>query len=69
LELDGELQVSIDKVKFEADEKWDGFKGYITNAKRSKEEILENYSHLWKIEKAFRIAKTVLKIRPIYHRV
>jgi transposase len=29
---------------------------------------LENYGHLWNIEKAFRIAKTDLKIRPIYHR-
>ena len=69
LKLDGELQVSIDKTKFEADAKWDGLKGYITNAKLGKEEILENYGHLWKIEKAFRIAKTDLKIRPIYHRL
>lgn len=69
LNLDGELKVSIDKTKFELDAKWDGLKGYITNAKLSKDEILENYSHLWKIEKAFRIAKTDLKIRPIYHRV
>lgn len=29
---------------------------------------MENYAHLWHIEKAFRIAKTDLKIRPIYHR-
>ncbi|MFS0490932.1 hypothetical protein [Leadbetterella byssophila] len=43
-------------------------KGYITNAKLGKEEILENYAHLWQIEKAFRIDKTDLKIRPIYHR-
>lgn len=68
LKLDGELKVSIDKTKFETDAKWDGLKGYITNAKLSKNEILENYGHLWKIEKAFRIAKTDLKIRPIYHR-
>jgi len=33
-----------------------------------KKEILENYHHLWQIEKAFRIAKTDLKIRPIFHR-
>ena len=33
-----------------------------------KKEILENYYHLWQIEKAFRIAKTDLKIRPIFHR-
>lgn len=68
LKLEGELQVAIDKSKFEDDAKWDGLKGYITNAKLTKDEILENYAHLWNIEKAFRIAKTDLKIRPIYHR-
>lgn len=68
LKLEGELQVSIHKTKFEDDAKWDGLKGYITNAKLTKDEILENYDHLWNIEKAFRIAKTDLKIRPIYHR-
>ena len=58
----------IDKSQFEQDAKWDGLKGYLTNAKLSKDEILENYQHLWRIEKAFRVAKTDLKIRPIYHR-
>lgn len=44
-------------------------KGYLSNAKLSKEEIIENYQHLWHIEKAFRIVKTDLKIRPVYHRL
>lgn len=30
---------------------------------------IQNYRHLWQIEYAFRIAKTDLKIRPIYHRL
>lgn len=68
LKLDGEVSVTIDQEKFKADAQWDGLKGYITNAKLSKEEILENYAHLWQIEKAFRITKTDLKIRPIFHR-
>jgi transposase len=68
LKLDGEIKVTIDEKKFDQDTKWDGLKGYITNAKLSKEDVLENYSHLWRIEKAFRVAKTDLKIRPIYHR-
>ena len=46
---------------------WDGLKGYLTNTNLTKDLIIENYSQLWKIEKAFRIAKTDLKIRPIYH--
>lgn len=68
LKLEGELKVIIDRDKFIQDEKWDGLKGYLTNAKMSKDQVLENYSHLWKIEKAFRVAKTDLKIRPIFHR-
>lgn len=68
LKLEGELKVIIDKNKFKEDAKWDGLKGYLTNAKLTKDEILENYNHLWQIEKAFRTAKTDLKIRPIYHR-
>lgn len=68
LRLEGEINVAIDRSKFEQDAKWDGLKGYLTNAKLNKDEILENYQHLWRIEKAFRVAKTDLKIRPIYHR-
>ncbi len=69
LKLDGEIKVSIDKEKFEEDGKWDGLKGYITNTDLSEEEIIDNYKHLWKIEKAFRISKHDLRIRPIYHRL
>ena len=32
-------------------------------------EIIESYNHLWKIEKAFRISKNDLKLRPVYHRL
>jgi transposase len=69
LTLKGEIEVTIDEDKLKADEMWDGLKGYITNAHLDKEQIIENYRHLWQIEKAFRIAKTDLKIRPIYHRL
>ena len=68
LRLEGEINVAIDRGKFEQDAKWDGLKGYLTNANLNKDEVLENYQHLWRIEKAFRVAKTDLKIRPIYHR-
>lgn len=69
LNLEGETKVSINRLAFEEDNKWDGLKGYITNTKLTKEEIIDNYGHLWKIEKAFRISKSDLKIRPIYHRL
>ena len=69
LKLQGELAVTIDYEKFKADQGWDGLKGYITNTRLSKQEIVENYNNLWHIEKAFRMSKTDLKIRPIYHRL
>ena len=69
IKMSGEIKITIDKIRFEADGKWDGLKGYITNTNLSKDEIIENYGHLWKIEKAFRISKHDLKIRPIYHRL
>lgn len=63
----GEVQIELDKTKIKEDAKWDGLKGYITNTTLSKDEVIENYSHLWNIEKAFRISKNEIKIRPIYH--
>lgn len=69
LKLEGEISVSIDLDKFNKDAQWDGLKGYLTNTNFSKEQIIENYGHLWKIEKAFRISKHDLRIRPIYHRL
>jgi len=30
---------------------------------------VDNYQQLWQIEKAFRISKTDLRIRPVYHRM
>ncbi|WP_432264599.1 IS1634 family transposase [Autumnicola lenta] len=69
LKLEGEINVAIDHEKLKQDTRWDGLKGYLSNARLPKDQILENYQHLWKIEQAFRIAKTDLKIRPIYQRL
>jgi transposase len=44
-------------------------KGYITNTKLSNKQVIEHYKNLWQIEKVFRISKTNLRIRPIYHRL
>jgi len=60
--------VSINENKISDDQKWDGLKGYITNTKLSTEDIIKHYKDLWQIEKAFRVAKTDLEIRPVYHR-
>lgn len=63
------MMVSIDYEKYKADNRWDGLKGYITNTTLTKDQVIENYQHLWQIEKAFKITKSDLKIRPIYHRL
>jgi len=67
LKLEGEIKIVIDEEKYRDDAKWDGLKGYTTNTVLPKETILEYYKQLWQIEKTFRITKTDLKIRPIYH--
>jgi transposase len=63
------VKVEIDYKKFNEDKQWNGLKGYITNAKLTRTKIIDNYKNLWQIEKAFRISKTDLGIRPIYHRI
>lgn len=67
--MKGEVTISIDYEKFEKDAQWDGLKGYLTNTTLSNELLIKNYNELWKIEKAFRISKTDLRIRPIYRRL
>ncbi len=69
LTLIGEASIDIDYEKYRADGVWDGLKGYVTNTELSREQVIENYSLLWNIEKAFRISKTDLRIRPVYHRL
>ena len=69
LKMEGDINVVIDYQKYQDDAKWDGLKGYITNTELSKENVIEKYNQLWAIEKTFRISKSDLQIRPIYHRL
>jgi len=69
LKLSGDVKISIDYEKFRADSIWDGLKGYVTNTRLSRDQVIESYGQLWHIEKAFRISKTDLRIRPVYHRL
>ena len=68
LKLEGETKVTIDYAKYEDDAKWDGLKGYNTNTKLKPAEVINAYGNLWVVEKAFRISKSDLRFRPIYHR-
>ncbi len=68
LKIEGNATISLDLEKINNDSKWDGLKGYITNSSLNPQEVIDQYRQLWQIEKAFRISKTDLKVRPIYHR-
>ena len=69
LTLEGETTVTIDSGKIAADALLDGLKGFVTNSKISDREVIENYRNLHFIERAFRMNKTDLAVRPIYHRL
>jgi transposase len=69
LKMVGEVHIEIDYEKYQQDQRWDGLKGYLTNCRLKDSKIIDHYKQLWQIEKAFRISKTDLKIRPVYHRL
>jgi len=69
LTLQGETTVTIDRDKIAEDAQLDGLKGYVTNSKIRNKAIVENYRNLAFIERAFRMNKTDLAIRPVYHRL
>jgi hypothetical protein len=45
-----------------------GIKGYVTNLDISDEEVIAFYHQLFQVEATFRMAKSDLKARPIFHR-
>ncbi len=67
--MEGDVAIKIDYEKYNDDKRWDGIKAYLTNTTLNPKKIIENYKQLWFIEKAFRMSKTDLKIRPVYHRL
>jgi transposase len=69
LKMAGEITISIDLEKFNSDAAWDGIKGYLTNTVIPAREVIANYRNLWYIERAFRMNKTDLRVRPVYHRL
>jgi transposase len=56
-------QVLIDKAHAVA-----GIKGYVTNLNIPNEQVIACYHQLFNIEASFRMAKSDLKARPIFHR-
>jgi transposase len=67
LEISDNVEVKINYDKIKEDEKWDGLKGYITNTTLNAEMVYSEYSGLWQVERAFRITKGTLELRPMFH--
>lgn len=61
--------IEIDEAKLEAQKKFDGYFGFISNTELDPTEIISQYRGLWQVEQSFRITKHNLKIRPVYHYV
>lgn len=58
----------LDVEKIKADEAYDGYSCIITSELNySEKEIRKYYHELWEIEETFRITKTDLEFRPVYH--
>jgi transposase len=58
----------LDEEAIKKDEMFDGYYGIQTSEKKLKpQDILAAYHHLWKIEESFRLMKTTLEVRPVFH--
>lgn len=67
LKIENDVKVSLDEGKINEDEEWDGLKGYITNTHLRPSKVVLQYRGLWVVERAFRISKSNLETRPIFH--
>ena len=67
LEISKDIDVTISEEKIADDRKWDGLKGYITNTDIDAGQVIAQYHGLWVVERAFRISKGTLEMRPMFH--
>jgi hypothetical protein len=61
--------VTIDKKAVEADARLDGKFVLRTSTDLPADEVALRYKDLWRVERAFRTEKSVLEIRPLFHKV
>lgn len=61
--------VTLNQKTIDEDASWDGFHGIAVShsANLNTEQALKRYKDLWHVEETFRIAKSTLKTRPIFH--
>jgi transposase len=67
LEISDDVQVMINQEKINEDQKWDGLKGYLTNTDLPTSEVYMQYNGLWVVERAYRVTKGTLEMRPMFH--
>jgi transposase len=67
LKIKNNVEVELNYEAIEADAAWDGLKGYLTNTHISTDDVYTAYHNLWNVEMSFRIAKSKIKIRPMFH--
>ena len=68
LEKGEKEEYCLNEEAIAADEKFDGYYAIQTSLLDLKaEKVLEAYHTLWKIEESFRIMKSTLEVRPIFH--
>lgn len=67
LKISDNVAVTINQDRINEDEKWDGLKGYITNTELPANMVCQQYNEFWVIEKAYRITKGTLEMRPMFH--
>ena len=64
------IKYKLNSDKVDIDAKLDGIKGFATNDFTLKaDDVIAHYQNQYAVERAFRISKTDLRIRPIYHRL
>lgn len=60
--------VGLNDEKIAEDASWDGYYGIQTSTTElDATEVVEAYQQLWKIEDSFRVLKSTMKTRPIFH--
>lgn len=63
-----EVSWVLDEEAIRKDELFDGYYAIETSERNlTPQDILEAYHNLWKIEESFRIMKTTLEVRPVFH--
>ena len=61
-------ELILDEERIREEEQYDGYYALTTSElDMPEEEIIEKYKGLWKIEESFKITKSTLRTRPIYH--